>query len=179
MSHWAAQFWGDLKNSTDAGLLGVARFLGLLYGPIDPRLPIGQALGKALRYRLAPQVGWRHALGGIAYLLFILLVLTGVLLSVHYRPSAQEAYPSLQHIVSEVTLGWLIRDLHVWSANLVVVEANRPDLLAHELAHYFQVVYWGMTENDSRDTLERQATAVEEHFRSEERMSDGRRDSSR
>ena len=31
-----------------------------------------------------------------------------------------------QHIVSEVTLGWLIRDLHVWSANLVVVA-----MLAH------------------------------------------------
>jgi len=68
---------------------------------------------------------------------------------------------------------------YIPSANLVVVEANRPDLLAHELAHYFQVVYWGMTENDSRDTLERQATAVEEHFRNEERMSDGRRDSAR
>ena len=51
------------------------------------------------------------------------------------------------------------------SANLIVVEPGRPDLLAHELAHYFQVVYWGMTENDSRDTVERQATAVERMFR--------------
>ncbi|HEX7121324.1 MAG TPA: hypothetical protein VF178_03060, partial [Gemmatimonadaceae bacterium] len=107
---WAAQFWVDLKASTDAGVLGVARFLGLLYGPIDARLPIDQALRKALRYRLAKHVGWRHALGGIAYLLFLLLVVTGVLLAVHYRPSAQEAHPSIQHIVSDVSLGWLIRD---------------------------------------------------------------------
>jgi len=54
---------------------------------------------------------------------------------------------------------------YIPSANLIVVEPGRPDLLAHELAHYFQVVYWGMTENDSRDTIERQATAVERMFR--------------
>jgi len=57
---------------------------------------------------------------------------------------------------------------YIPSANLIVVEPGRPDLLAHELAHYFQVMYWGMTENDSRDTVERQATAVERMFRDEE-----------
>ena len=57
---------------------------------------------------------------------------------------------------------------YIPSANLIVAEPGRPDLLAHELAHYFQVVYWGMTENDSRDTVERQATAVERMFRGEE-----------
>jgi len=56
---------------------------------------------------------------------------------------------------------------YIPSANLIVAEPGRPDLLAHELAHYFQVVYWGMTENDSRDTAERQATAVERMFRGE------------
>ena len=57
---------------------------------------------------------------------------------------------------------------YIPSANLIVAEPGRPDLLAHELAHYFQVVYWGVTENDSRDTVERQATAVERMFRGEE-----------
>jgi len=136
VAQWAAQFWADLKASTDAGVLSVARFLGLLYGPIDARLPITEALRKALGYRLAPHVTWRHALGGIAYLLFILLVLTGVLLSVHYRPSVQEAYPSIQHIVSEVTLGWMMRDLHVWAANLVVLA-----VLAHMARVFFDAAY--------------------------------------
>ena len=54
------------------------------------------------------------------------------------------------------------------AANLIVAERGRPDLLAHEFVHYFQVVYWGMTENDSRDTVERQATAVEAIVREEE-----------
>lgn len=57
---------------------------------------------------------------------------------------------------------------YIPSANLIVLEPGRPDLLAHELAHYFQVVYWGVTENDPRDTVERQATAVEAIVREEE-----------
>jgi quinol-cytochrome oxidoreductase complex cytochrome b subunit len=133
---WLAQFWVDLKASTDAGLLGVLRFLGLLYGPIDARLPIDQAFRKAMGYRLAPQVGWRHAMGGIAFLLFILLVVTGVLLSVHYRPSVEEAYPSMQHIVSGVRFGWLVRDVHAWAANLLVII-----VLAHMARVFFDAVY--------------------------------------
>jgi quinol-cytochrome oxidoreductase complex cytochrome b subunit len=133
---WLTQFTADLRASTDAGLLGVARYFGLLYGPIDASLPIDQALRKSLRYRLAPHVGWRHALGGIAYLLFLVMVVTGVLLAVYYRPSAQEAFPSIQHIVSGVTLGWLIRDLHVWSASLLVIT-----VLAHMGRVFFTAAY--------------------------------------
>src|SRR5574341_2169059 len=97
---WAERFRSDLKASTDASLLGVMRFLGLLSGPIDTHQPIDRALRDALRYRLPAHAGWRHAVGGIAYLLLILLVVTGVLLSFYYRPSAEEAHQSIQHIVS-------------------------------------------------------------------------------
>lgn len=133
---WLSNVWADIKSSTDAGLLGVARFLGLLYGPIDRSLPIDQALKKMSRYRLAPHVSWRHAFGGITYLFFIVLVVTGVLLSFYYRPSPQEAYPSMQYIVSEVPMGWLVRDLHVWSANLLVIA-----LLAHMARVFFAGAY--------------------------------------
>ena len=120
-SAWLGQFWSDVKASVDPGLLAGARFLGLLYGRIDRQLPIDQALRASLRRRLPAHAGWRHALGGIAHLLFLVLVLTGVLLCVYYRPSAEEAYASIQFLVSEVRMGWLIRDLHVWSANLIVI----------------------------------------------------------
>lgn len=133
---WWTQFWADLKSGIDPGLLGLARFIGLVYGPIDRQLPIDQAARKALGRRLPSYVGWRHALGGITYLLFIVLIVTGVLLSFYYRPSAQEAYPSIQHIVSDVPLGWLVRDLHVWSANLIVIA-----LLAHMARVFFSGTY--------------------------------------
>jgi len=135
-SEWVRQTWSDLKSSTDASLLGVARFLGLLYGPIDRRLRIDEALHKALQYRLPSHATWRQAFGGITYLLFIILVVTGVLLSFYYRPSAGEAYQSVQHIISEVSFGWLIRDLHVWSANLIVVA-----IVAHMARVFFDAAY--------------------------------------
>ncbi len=136
LRQWLAQVWADLRASTDTGVLAVARYFGLLYGPIDGQARIDEALRKALRYRLPGHVGWRHALGGITYLLFIVLIVTGVLLSFYYRPSAQEAYPSIQFIVSQASFGWLVRDLHVWSASLIVVAA-----LAHMGRVFFDAAY--------------------------------------
>lgn len=63
--------------------------------------------------------------------------------------------------------------------NLIVLSRWERHTLAHELAHYFQVMYWGATENDPRDTLERQATAIEAHFRDQERIDDEPEASSR
>jgi quinol-cytochrome oxidoreductase complex cytochrome b subunit len=120
---WGTRFWGDLKSSTDASLLAILRFVGLLYGPIDSRLPIDRAFRKSLHRRLSRYAGWKQAFGGITYLLFMVLVVTGVLLSFYYRPSAEEAYQSIQNVVSGVTLGWLMRDAHVWAANLIVLAA--------------------------------------------------------
>jgi len=136
MAAWAQRFWDDLKNSTDASLLSILRFLGLLYGPIDTELPIDRAFRKSLRHRLSRYAGWRQAFGGITYLLFIVLVVTGVLLSFYYRPSAEEAYQSVQHIVSGVTMGWLMRDAHVWAANLIVIAA-----LVHMARVFFGAAY--------------------------------------
>lgn len=41
----------------------------------------------------------------------------GILLLLYYRPSAGEAYESVQFIVSQVQFGWLIRNLHAWSGS--------------------------------------------------------------
>lgn len=131
-----SRLWADLKASTDAGLLAIPRFFGLLYGPIDTTLPLDKALDKSLRHRLPAYVGWRHSLGGIAYFLFMVLVVTGVLLSVHYRPSVQEAYPSIQYIVSHITFGWLVRDVHRWAATLLVVV-----VLAHMARVFIEAAY--------------------------------------
>jgi len=133
---WLSRIRQDVISSTDARLLGFLRFLGLLYGPIARRLPIDQAFKKALKYRLPAHVGWGHALGGITYLLFIFMIITGVLLSFYYRPSVQEAYPSIQYIVSRIPFGWMLRDVHVWSASLLIVAG-----VAHLMRVFFSGAY--------------------------------------
>ena len=59
-----------------------------------------------------------YYLGGMALFLFTVQVATGILLLLYYRPSAAEAFESVQYIMAEVPFGWLIRSIHSWSANL-------------------------------------------------------------
>ncbi|MFN7181292.1 MAG: cytochrome b [Planctomycetota bacterium] len=61
-----------------------------------------------------------YYLGGMALFLFITQFVTGILLLFYYKPSAEEAFESVQHIMSEVSFGWLIRSIHSWSANLLI-----------------------------------------------------------
>ncbi len=62
-----------------------------------------------------------YYMGGMALFLFILQVCTGILLLFYYRPSAEGAYESVQFLMSEVKFGWLIRSIHAWGANLMIL----------------------------------------------------------
>jgi len=61
-----------------------------------------------------------YYLGGMALFLFIIQVLTGILLLMYYRPTANGAFESVQFIMTQVKFGWLIRSIHSWSANLMI-----------------------------------------------------------
>ncbi len=61
-----------------------------------------------------------YYLGGMALFLFLVQVATGILLLLYYRPSASEAFESVQYMMAEVPFGWLIRSIHAWGANLFV-----------------------------------------------------------
>ncbi|HXV79067.1 MAG TPA: cytochrome bc complex cytochrome b subunit [Candidatus Binatia bacterium] len=58
--------------------------------------------------------------GGMTLFLFMIQVTTGILLLLYYRPSAGEAYESIQFLMTEVQFGWLVRSIHAWSANLMI-----------------------------------------------------------
>jgi len=73
-----------------------------------------------------------YYLGGMTLFLFAVQLFTGILLLLYYRPSAAEAYESVQFIVTQVKFGWLIRNVHSWSANLLIGLA---------LAHFFSVFF--------------------------------------
>src|ERR1044072_9009571 len=66
----------------------------------------------------------RHSIwyyfGGMTLFLFVVQVVTGILLLLYYRPSSENAFESVQFIITEVKFGWLIRSVHSWSANLMI-----------------------------------------------------------
>jgi len=62
-------------------------------------------------------------LGGLSALLMMVLGLTGIVLLNNYTPAAPQAYLDILEINSNVWFGELIRNLHHWSANLLIVVA--------------------------------------------------------
>jgi quinol-cytochrome oxidoreductase complex cytochrome b subunit len=120
-----------IARTIDASVLRVPRFFGFLYGRIDDGLALTVMWQRAMKRRLPGHSGWKHALGGVTWVLLMILIATGVLLSFYYRPSVDEAYGSIRYIDSDVSFGWLVRHVHFWSANLVVVLA---------VLHLFRVV---------------------------------------
>ena len=61
-----------------------------------------------------------YYLGGISLFLFVLQVVTGILLLLYYQPGESTAFESVRMLVGEVEFGWLIREMHGWSANLFI-----------------------------------------------------------
>ena len=70
---------------------------------------------KTLRFTLT----W--GLGGMAVVLVLLQIGTGILLKFVYVPSPAAAYSSIQTLQSDVMFGQLIRNVHHWSANLLIL----------------------------------------------------------
>jgi cytochrome b6 len=68
--------------------------------------------------------------------LFSIQVATGILLLLYYRSSAEEAFESVQFIMTKVPFGWLIRSIHSWSANLLVLV-----LFVHMFSVFFLKAY--------------------------------------
>jgi cytochrome b6 len=61
-----------------------------------------------------------YYLGSMTLFFFAVQVVTGILLMLYYRPSAGEAFESVEFLMTTVPFGWLIRSIHSWSANLMV-----------------------------------------------------------
>ena len=74
---------------------------------------------------IASTMNWNYSwgLGGLSALLMAVLGLTGVVLQNNYTPAAPQAYLDILEINSNVWFGELIRNLHHWSANLLIVVA--------------------------------------------------------
>ena len=87
-----------------------------------------------LRKKSVPvhKLSYWYFLGGITLFLFGVQVCTGILLLLYYRASANEAFESVQYIMTRVQFGWLVRSIHSWAANLMIFTA---------IAHMFSVLF--------------------------------------
>ena len=108
----------------------------VIYGELDQRLDVREGLQKLLKKPVPKHITIWHCFGGTTFLLFVIQVITGILLAVYYKPSAADAFNSVNFIVNHVPLGWLIRQIHAWAANLMILA-----MFIHMLRVFFQAAY--------------------------------------
>jgi len=84
----------------------------------------------------AEQARWRYTLGagGMAVFLSLVLLVTGILELYYYIPTPTDAALSVQTITYLVPFGGLIRNLHFWSAQLLIIVSA---------VHLLRVVFTG------------------------------------
>lgn len=87
---------------------------------LDERLGLA-AIYNTVLDRKVPKVNWWFTLGSSSLFLFILQGATGIFLTMYYVPSPENAYDSIQYIMTGVNFGWLIRGIHHWGATLMVI----------------------------------------------------------
>jgi cytochrome b6 len=113
-----------------AALQGVRKWL-------DERLGLANILELG-SHKSVPlhKLSYWYFLGGITLFLFIVQVCTGILLLLYYRPTANDAFESVQYIMTQVPFGWLVRSIHSWAANLMIFTA-----FAHMFSVFFLKAY--------------------------------------
>ena len=93
-------------------------------------------LMEALLHVEIPRSARTYYMGGITLFFFIVQTITGILLAIYYQPTPDTAYNSILFIMNEVNFGWLIRSVHAWGANLMVLFC-----VLHLLRVFFQGAY--------------------------------------
>src|SRR3989304_224751 len=99
---------------------------GFIYGPLDERLNIREAFKQQLEKPVPHYRSWAEnnllaCLGGLSFILFLVLLVSGIFLLMYYRPPTGEAYKSVVEITNLVSMGWLVRGAHFWAGNLMVI----------------------------------------------------------
>ena len=88
-------------------------------------------------YEPVPKRGkWLYSLGSATLFLITLQFLTGILLLFYYVPTTDHAWNSIYYMMNDVYMGWLVRGIHFWSANILVVVVG-----LHMLRTFFSGAY--------------------------------------
>ncbi|WP_295390006.1 cytochrome b N-terminal domain-containing protein [uncultured Thiodictyon sp.] len=87
-------------------------------GWIDQRFPATKVWNEHLAQYYAPKnFNFWYYFGSLAILVLVMQILTGLFLAMSYKPSAAEAFASVEYIMRDVEWGWLIRYLHSTGAS--------------------------------------------------------------
>ena len=89
---------------------------------IDARFPASKLWNEHLAQYYAPKnFNFWYFFGSLALLILVLQIVTGIFLTMHYKPDTELAFASVEYIMRDVEWGWLIRYLHSTGASAFFV----------------------------------------------------------
>jgi ubiquinol-cytochrome c reductase cytochrome b subunit len=62
-----------------------------------------------------------YILGGLVWLSWMVVIVSGLLLMLWYIPTTTGAYQSIEHITYDIPFGWLVRGMHKYGADMLII----------------------------------------------------------
>ncbi|HEB99126.1 MAG TPA: cytochrome bc complex cytochrome b subunit [Thiotrichales bacterium] len=94
------------------------KWQGGLLGWIDARFPLSAMWNDHLAKYYAPKnFNFWYFFGSLALLVLVIQILSGIFLTMNYKPDAERAFASVEYIMRDVDWGWLIRYIHSTGAS--------------------------------------------------------------
>jgi len=87
-----------------------------------------------ISYPTPVNLNYMWSFGSTAGLCLVIQILTGIFLAMHYSPHIDLAFNSVEHIMSDVNNGWLIRYIHANGASMFFIVIY---------SHIFRGLYYG------------------------------------
>lgn len=89
---------------------------------VDERFPLTSNWKAHLSEYYAPKnFNFWYYFGSLAMLVLVLQIVTGIFLTMHYKPDAALAFASVEYIMRDVSWGWLIRYMHSTGASMFFI----------------------------------------------------------
>ena len=89
---------------------------------VNERVEIHDVIKKEILDKPVPRgLNLSFCFGGITFFLFLLLAATGYFMTIYYVPHPEQAYGAVNFMSYEISMGRVIRGVHFWSANLMIV----------------------------------------------------------
>ncbi len=89
---------------------------------VDDRFPFTETMKYHItEYYASKNFNWWYIFGVLAMVVLVIQLLTGIFLTMNYKPAAVDAFASVEYIMRDVEWGWLIRYMHSTGASFFFI----------------------------------------------------------
>ncbi len=100
----------------------IAKRADALWNWVDSRLPISAFWNATMvGYQAPKNFNFWYYMGSLALFVLVIQIISGIFLTMHYKPSAELAFASVEYIMRDVEWGWFIRYLHSTGASFFFI----------------------------------------------------------